>query len=52
VIDNTCSNHAAIRNLEGTGPKWVKVSCITHGFALAMRNLCKFSRFHGRHSNE
>jgi hypothetical protein len=52
VIDNTRSNHAAIRSLEGTWSDWVNVGCIAHGTALAMKDFCKFSRSQGRHSTE
>jgi hypothetical protein len=52
VIDNTRSNHAAIRSLQETQPEWVNVGCIAHGTALAMKDFCKFSRSQGRHSTE
>jgi hypothetical protein len=52
VIDNTRSNHSAIRSLDGTLPEWVNVGCIAHGTALAMKDFCKFSRYQGRHSTE
>jgi hypothetical protein len=52
VIDNTRSNHAAIRSLQETQPKWVNVGCIAHGTALAMKDFCKFSRSQGRPSIE
>jgi hypothetical protein len=43
VIDNTRSNHAAIRSLEETRPEWVNVGCIAHGTALAIKDFCKLS---------
>jgi hypothetical protein len=52
MIDNTRSNHAAIRILEETQPEWVNVGRIAHETALAVWDFCKFSRSQGRHSTE
>jgi hypothetical protein len=52
VADNTRTNHAALKRLEQTQPKWVNVGCIAHGVALSMKDFCKFSRSQGRYSIE
>lgn len=52
VLDNTRSNHAAMRLLEEKQPNWANLGCIAHGSALAMKDLCKHGRTKGRYSTE